>query len=738
MQPASEAPEPQAAGTGEASALSRAGRPAAASTHEPTARSLPVHRIIGEPTPRGVTIHSRPPAGATPSHEGVTVRTPRQVRAMSAPADPSTVRTEMTPGVGRADQPTGPYAVLGDGGERIGSYALATELGRGGCATVWRAVHTGSGQEVALKVIAPRDSERQGNLELALGEAQAYAALKHPNLIACHGVGQDAGRIYLALELMTRGDARGLAQAAGGRLSERQVVALGIDCVRGLAAIHKAGLIHRDIKPANIFIADDGSAKLADFGLMQMIGDSSSAARRIGLTPAFMAPETAQDGIEVDARSDLYALGATLYYLAGGALPYHGDNLEMLISAVLHAPVPDVRAANPQVGEHLALVIRMAMAKDPAQRYAHAGRLLDDLLALVAGVPPPYATGRKDGTSRMKPGVQTMPQDGTSWYEPSRNAGSESGMLSIPGTRRQAVFTTSRQLAGRAPAGTVRTTATHVAQLPQTTVTSATAAPVALAATVGRGFGWPVLLALTVVAALAGGGGVALGLRQQPAAGVVAEVPRSGGLPDDGHVISWRGDVLAALRPVGGLTVDGPVLSCAAGGQLIANDAAALNRVLAQAGDFSVELVLRPGATSDGAQGRIVALARTAAARNFSIGQAGDRIEVRLRTTATTPNGLRPHLASAAGTLSGGRQHLTVVRQGGVHLLYLDGAEAGRASVPGDLTGWDEGAALVIAGDPGGEAPWTGELSHLAFFSRPLSPGEVAQRAKRWTVTASR
>jgi len=209
------------------------------------------------------------------------------------------------------------------------------------------------------------------------------AGVSHPNVVTIYRVGEEAGCVYMAMELLEGGDAFGLATEWGGRLSERRALEVVRDCAKGLGALERAGLVLRDIKPANVFITADGSAKLADLGLARSGAGGDDRLTRTGVvvggTPAFMPPKQANGEVELDVRADVYALGATLFELVTGRPPFEGPTAMSIIASVIRDPSPDPQAVLPALSADTAAVIRRAMAKDPARRYGSA----DDLVAAV-------------------------------------------------------------------------------------------------------------------------------------------------------------------------------------------------------------------------------------------------------------------------------------------------------------------------------------------------------------------
>ncbi len=277
-----------------------------------------------------------------------------------------------------------------NGPKIIAGFQIIDKLGQGGMGAVYRATQLSIGRQVALKIMAPEVAKNKIFVERFLREARAMGAINHPHVITCFDVGNDGKILYMALELMTGGDADQLARSFGGILPAARACAIVRDCAAGLEAIHAVGLIHRDIKPANIFLGESGAAKLADLGLARQ-DDGQDQMTRTGTamgTPAFMSPEQAQGIDDLDIRSDIYALGATLFALTTGQPPFTGQSAYAIVAKVIHEAAPDPRSLNPNVPESVVQVIRAAMHKDrkkrpqtPRDLQLMLTRCYDDLLA---------------------------------------------------------------------------------------------------------------------------------------------------------------------------------------------------------------------------------------------------------------------------------------------------------------------------------------------------------------------
>jgi hypothetical protein len=290
-----------------------------------------------------------------------------------------------------------------DVGARLGRYEIREELGNGGMATVYRARDTELRRDVALKVLFPHLSKRRDVVARFHREARAAAALDHPNIVRVYDTGGggasvtldgtssgsnpaslpggDAGgdpaaRLvdppYLVMELVEGQSLDGVVTAHAPFLAE-VVACIGMLLGSALAEAHRAGIVHRDVKPANVMITGRGRVALTDFGVARIEGEDASVLTRSGMllgTPAFMSPEQAMGDV-LDERSDIYSLGATLYQLATGALPYSGSTPRVMAAIAEHKLVPPLQR-HPAMGRDLARIIERMMAPSPAERFQRA------------------------------------------------------------------------------------------------------------------------------------------------------------------------------------------------------------------------------------------------------------------------------------------------------------------------------------------------------------------------------
>jgi len=271
--------------------------------------------------------------------------------------------------------------------QRLGEFRLLKPLDAGGMGNVFLAEQESLGRVVALKVIRP---ERQRSEEARARfdrEAHAVAQLRHENIVTVFGAGTDQGVRYLAMEMVPGRQLEDiLVAAAAGRepVAIPRVVGWIARIARALDYAHQRGIVHRDVKPSNIRIAADDKPLLLDFGVAyDMSSDAVKLTRTFAGSPTYAAPEQIAGGT-VDGRTDVYALGVTLYQSLTGVVPFSADTVEGVFHRALHeAPTPPRRLRH-TVARELEIVTLKAMEKDPAARYESAGAFADDLEAILA------------------------------------------------------------------------------------------------------------------------------------------------------------------------------------------------------------------------------------------------------------------------------------------------------------------------------------------------------------------
>lgn len=281
-------------------------------------------------------------------------------------------------------------AMIRSGAERvsIGGFELLEKIGQGGMGAVYRAAQTKVGRYVALKLMRPKLAREQRYLERFLREARASARLNHPNIVQGIDAGMDKGYYYFAMEFVEGDTLRRIIQREQA-LAEPEVVKIGLQITRALAEAHKVGMVHRDIKPENILMEHGtGLAKLADLGLVKSSEPDDTSVTQAGValgTPNYISPEQARGDQVIDIRSDIYALGATLYHAVTGTLPFDGESPPVIMGKHIAAPLESPRARNPEVSAGFSAVIQKMMAKKPEERYQNPDELLNDLARVARG-----------------------------------------------------------------------------------------------------------------------------------------------------------------------------------------------------------------------------------------------------------------------------------------------------------------------------------------------------------------
>jgi len=275
-------------------------------------------------------------------------------------------------------------------GQVLGRCRILRELGHGAMGGVHLAQHTTLDIPVAIKVLPPRLASRDPQfVERFLREARLAAKIEHPNVIGVKDVDQDAttGFYYIVLEYVDGGSVRDRLRREGP-LPVDQALRITADVTRALTAAAQHAVVHRDIKPDNIMLTRGGQVKLADMGIAKQQSDDTGVTMSQAMigTPAYMSPEQATDAKNVDARADIYSLGATLYHMLVGVVPYDGDTVYTVLTKLATEPTPDPRAVRPEIPATTAQLCMKMMAKNPAERYQTPQELLAAIEGAIAAL----------------------------------------------------------------------------------------------------------------------------------------------------------------------------------------------------------------------------------------------------------------------------------------------------------------------------------------------------------------
>jgi hypothetical protein len=285
---------------------------------------------------------------------------------------------------------------LFSGGQRFGPYVIIRPLGKGGMGQVYEAEETDSGRRVAIKILSRGigdDEER----ERFLSEGQLAASLSHPNCVYVFGTTEIQGFPVIAMELAPGGTLKELVVPGTPMPMARAVDAI-LQVVAGLDAAATIGILHRDIKPSNCFVASDGRVLVGDFGLSiaTLARDEATlaVAGTIMGTPGFASPEQLR-GEALDVRSDIYSVGATIYYLLTGKAPFDDPNIMTMITRVGSEPAPSVTVARPDLPGRLGSVVAKCLTKKPGDRYASYAALASALEPFRSAAITPAPLGRR-------------------------------------------------------------------------------------------------------------------------------------------------------------------------------------------------------------------------------------------------------------------------------------------------------------------------------------------------------
>ena len=267
--------------------------------------------------------------------------------------------------------------------QQLGDFELRKKLGKGGMGEVYLARQISLDRLVALKTLSKELAKKGDFVARFEREAKSMAKIDHPNVVKIYAVDSFKGIHFAAIEYI---DGQSIQQwlEALGRFSIADAVHVTIICAEALKHAHAENMVHRDIKPDNILVTKKGVVKVADFGLAKVLDEDVSMTQSgTGLgTPLYMAPEQARSAKYVDQRCDIYALGATLYHMLTGKLPYTGNTALELIIAKEKGIYPNARKVRAEVSERLDLIVDKMMAKEPSHRYKSCDEVIRDLFSL--------------------------------------------------------------------------------------------------------------------------------------------------------------------------------------------------------------------------------------------------------------------------------------------------------------------------------------------------------------------
>jgi serine/threonine-protein kinase len=294
---------------------------------------------------------------------------------ITSPKDIGVTKTIITPATG-----------LQKGSIVAERYNIIEELGRGGMGVVYKAEDTKLKRTVALKLLPPELTHISEVKERFMREAQAAAALDHPNICTVYEFDEAEEKTFISMAYVEGQSLR--KKIESGPLELDQALRIATQVAEGLEEAHKKGVVHRDIKSANIMVTEDNQAKIMDFGLARMTGGTLITQEGMTMgTIAYMSPEQAR-GEEVDQRTDIWSFGVVLYEIFTGQLPFKGEQDQAVVYSILNEEPESLTNVRSEIPMSIEQVVGKALEKEPDERYQHTEELLDDLKSIAEGIEP--------------------------------------------------------------------------------------------------------------------------------------------------------------------------------------------------------------------------------------------------------------------------------------------------------------------------------------------------------------
>ena len=307
---------------------------------------------------------------------------------------------------------------------QIPGYQLISKLGKGAMATVYKARQTSLDRIVAVKVLPKKSSDNPEFVERFYKEGRAAARLSHNNIVQAIDVGSSPDNYHFFVMEYVEGKTLYDLMQEGHKFGEEEALDVAIQITDALAHAHQRNLIHRDVKPKNILLTPQGVAKLTDLGLARAMDDKEAAESEAGKaygTPYYISPEQIRGDVDIDFRTDIYSLGATLYHLVTGRPPFDGETPSAVMHKHLKQPLVPADHVNTDLSAGIGEIIDVCMAKSREERYHTTEDLLEDLQAVRRSEPPQHARRNVDldVLSKLEKSGETVDIDSQAAEAPS-------------------------------------------------------------------------------------------------------------------------------------------------------------------------------------------------------------------------------------------------------------------------------------------------------------------------------